>query len=394
VISGKQAIIDQAIVSGSNFLVVLFAARFLETDEVAKYAYAFGFYMLLFMLANAWIYQNVMALGTEVNKAVLAQFSKMNIIVVLLMLPVIAFVYAVVVAFNASWIELTVIVTFIAAIQIIDCERRLLYFFQQGFISPLVVSAAGFGLRIVALLVIQPSSFVTFMTVLIVFSLPALLISLRRLLYPSDNKQVQFMQTQIKHGKWMSWNIPVNWAWGQSPVFLVGQVLGLKAAGIYAAVRSIANMANVLMEMIPTFFASRLSKLFDAENMGQYYTYLRQVMSIGLIAWLLSFMILWFYNREIIVLFLGVEYEPHAGLLLLFWLFNLCLFITRVQFLHLRFIEKTFVAPIAHSLGVLLLLTVFYTLQQSGVMAMAWAMVAGGVAIIATQLWFAMRKAT
>jgi len=61
VISGKQAIIDQAIVSGSNFLVVLFAARFLETDEVAKYAYAFGFYMLLFMLANAWIYQNVMS---------------------------------------------------------------------------------------------------------------------------------------------------------------------------------------------------------------------------------------------------------------------------------------------------------------------------------------------
>jgi len=35
---------------------------------------------------------------------------------------------------------------------------------------------------------------------------------------------------------------------------------------------------------------------------------------------------------------------------------------------------------------------VFYALQHSGVMAMAWAMVAGGVAIIATQLWFAIRK--
>ncbi|RME59176.1 hypothetical protein D6779_04930, partial [Candidatus Parcubacteria bacterium] len=85
-------------------------------------------------------------------------------------------------------------------------------------------------------------------------------------------------------------------------------------------------------------------------------------------------------------------YQTYGLVLQVFWGFNLALFATRIQFLHLRFTEKTFAAPIAHAVGVLVLALCFYHFRDSGLLAMGWALIAGGMSIVAIQLLMVFQR--
>lgn len=394
-VSGRTATFDQLIVSGSNFLTVVLAAQFLPADDVAKYAYAFGFYMLVFMVANAWIYQNIMAMGVEKlqRENYFLHYLGLNFGLVLAAFPIVFVAYLLLVSAEQAhlmWLSAVLVSFFVACNQLVDFQRRLLYYTKKMFFySPVQVSLIGFFLRIIVLMIFQPATFVDFMLILILSSLPIVLVQFCLLWNAKLEGLRAFTIQQIQDGKWMTLNIPVNWAWGQAPVFIVGSFLGMHVAGIYAAIRSIANLANVAMEMIPTFFASRLSKLFTTGNQKGYQQYMRYLIGAGIFAWALGIVVLFIFSEDILLLVLGEDYQAYSVLLWLFWGFNLALFLTRVQFLHLRFLELTYIAPIAHAFGVLVLAGSFYLLQDLGVFAMGWAMLLGGVAIVFIQMIFA-----
>ncbi|MBE9490584.1 MAG: hypothetical protein IMY67_09850 [Bacteroidetes bacterium] len=391
-ISARSSFFDQLIVSGSNFFIVVLAARLLEAEEVAKYAYAFAFYILLYMVANAWIYQNIMAIGQKKleSDGLLLNFSRLNYILVLFSIPVSLFLFQLLVSgsfSNVLWVESGLVAVFIAVNQMIDYERRILYFSAHSPLKgPALVSTVGFLVRVIALVIVQPGTFEEFMITLIIFSLPALYFSVKRFSYSPNNDFILFVAQQIKNGKWMTLNIPVNWAWGQAPVFIVGAFLGLRAAGVYAAIRSISNIANVVMEMIPTYFASRLSNLFSSGKMNEYKKYMLVYVGAGVMAWGLALSVIFLFGENILELLLGDGYSSYWKLFLLFWIFNILVFFTRFQFIHLRFVEKTYVTPLANLVGVFALCVSFFLwFDDKGVLGIAWAMIFGAITIVYVQ---------
>ncbi|RME56247.1 hypothetical protein D6779_10910, partial [Candidatus Parcubacteria bacterium] len=193
-------------------------------------------------------------------------------------------------------------------------------------------------------------------------------------------------------GKWMTLNIPINWAWGHSPVYLIGGILGMKAAGVYAAIRSITNVANVAMEMIPTFFASRLSQHFSTGDGQRYTLYLSKLGLIGFVAWALGLIVLIDCSNVILGTVLGDNFKEYGLIIQVFWGVSLIQFAFHLQALHLRFIGKTFAAPIAHAVGVLVLAISFYQFRDSGLLAMGWALIAGGMSIVTVQLLVVFQK--
>lgn len=392
-ISAKTSLIDQMVVSGSNFLIFVLAARFLEAEEVAKYAYTFGFYMLIYMVANAWVYQNIMSTDRQsLDDGDVLYFAGLNSLLVVFSIPVLIFSFQLVVAddfFDVSWAEVTFVVLFVAITQMIDFERRVVYFVSHSFFSgPIIVSVSGFLLRVFGLFIIQPDSFESFMLTLIVFSAPGLSFSVRRFSIEVYSRELfSFARRQIIDGKWMSLNIPVNWIWGQAPVFIIGTCVGLQAAGIYAVVRSIANLANVAMEMIPTYVASRLSNLYTTGQLGAYRKYIVRSISFGVFVWLIGLIVVSLFGSQILVLIIGGQYESYKALLILFWVFNIFIFVIRMQFIHLRFVERTKVMPLANFLGVVMLLGSFFLWSQvREIEGMAWSMIIGGLTITIVQM--------
>jgi len=390
--SAKHSLLDQLIVSGSNFLIIVLAARFLDIGDVAKYAYAFGFYMFVYMVANAWVYQNIMAIGRRklAVEGAFAHFAGLNFILVLISVPIIIVSFQLVISggqLDLPWTDAILVGAFVATNQMIDFERRSLYFLDHSwFNGPAAVSLTGFLVRIVAIMIIQPSSFIAFMMILVVFSLPSLLFSAKRLLTAFKADFYSFVLLQIKNGKWMTLNIPVNWVWGQAPVFIMGSFLGPQAAGVYAAVRSVANLANVAMELIPTYFASRLSRLFSSGKQSVYKKYIMVVVVAGILAWGCVLILIILVGDKALSLILGEEFSSYWFLLYLFWGFNAFVFLSRIQFLHFRFVEKTGIVPVANLVGVITLsVSYFLWFSNLGVEGMAWAMIAGGGGVVSTQ---------
>lgn len=391
-VSAKISLLDQLIVSGSNFLIVVLIARFLDPVGVAKYAYAFGFYMFLYMVANAWIYQNIMAIGRQALEVdgLISNFARLNLILVLISFPVSTLLFQLVISsghFDSSWVEASLVALFIAVNQMIDFERRVLYFLTHSPLKgPATISFTVFLIRIIAIILIQPDTFVEFMVTLIVFSLPGLYFSARHLPMIFKGGFYSFVQQQLKSGKWMTVNIPINWAWGQAPVFVVGLFLGLQSAGVYAAIRSIANLANVAMELIPTYFASRLSNLFTSGKLGAYKRYMLIAVASGILVWGSALIMLALVGEDFLAFILGDGFSSYWFLLCLFWGFNIFVFLSRLQFLHFRFVEKTVVTPVAHLGGVLALSgSYFLWFSGLGVEGMAWAMIVGGSVIVSIQ---------
>jgi len=391
-ISAQKSLLDQLIVSGSNFLIVVLAARFLEVGDVAKYAYAFGFYMLLYMFAYAWIYQNVMAIGREelARDEVASRFAGLNILLALFSLPVSIISFQLIVTgelFGAAWIESILVAIFVMVNQLIDFERRILYFtIPSTLANPILVSFTGFLIRVVVLILVQPDSFVEFMGVLIAASLPGLLFGVARLSKAFSGDFRLFVFQQMKNGKWISLDIPVNWIWAHAPVFIIGSFLGLHAAGVYAAVRSIANISNVAMEMIPTYFASKLSYLFTAGQLSEYRKFIIVSIGIGVFAWGGLLIFISMFGEHVLIIILGDTFSKYWFLLLLFWIFNVFIFLIRFQYLHLRFVNKTGIAPISNLIGIFALCcSYFIWFKESGVEGIAWAMIIGAGVITLCQ---------
>ncbi|RMG39808.1 MAG: hypothetical protein D6732_03805, partial [Methanobacteriota archaeon] len=235
-VSGKAALLDQLIVSGSNFLIFALAARLLPAEDVARYAYAFGFYMFLFMLAYAWIYQNVMASGKEgFDAALLANFRWLNATLVCGSFPLVWLLFHLIAGKSSGLISADAFLAtcFVAVNQMVDFSRRTAYFFDaiSFWHSPLAISILGFLPRIPMLAMFSPTTFDQFMIVLIISSFPALLFHARDLIGSRPVQFFPFLRKQVSDGKWMTLNIPINWAWGHSPVYLIGGILGMKAAG-------------------------------------------------------------------------------------------------------------------------------------------------------------------
>lgn len=60
---GGQAIIDQALISGSNFLVSILLAKWLMPDQYGAYAVAFGFFLLLSLVYGALVLEPMAVFG-------------------------------------------------------------------------------------------------------------------------------------------------------------------------------------------------------------------------------------------------------------------------------------------------------------------------------------------
>ncbi len=391
-ISKTNALLDQSIVSGSNFFIVMIAARFLPAEDVGRYGYACALYMIVFMLAYALIYQNIAAIDDKKLKYWANNYIWFNLILSTIMIPIILFIFYWLSkkVSDTSWIEAFLVTIFVFITQSIDFCRRILYFHNDLFLlnNPAYISIVGFAIRVPTLILLHPNSFKEMMSIIVFISTPALLIYFYALAVMRPSQILTFIGTQFRAGGWMIANIPINWAWGQAPVFLVGSCLGIESAGVYAAIRAIANLPNVVLEMVPTFFASRLRSYINEKTEYGYRNYLLNLLMLGLIVGGGGTIILLSFSDDIVRFILGEIYEKYSLLLVLFWLFMVLLFFIKIQFVHLRFIEKTFIAPIAHLIGLGALSIVFYLLAPfKGVVSMGWAQLTGAVAIIILQLY-------
>ena len=378
------AAIDQILVSGSNFLVISMAAKMLSPEDVALYVYGFSLYVFFNAVANAWIYQNLMLTPSQ-NPGKLVEsmlFAGLNFFLSLAAVPITYVAYLIITPNSTpDHMELGAMISILVAINILmDYERRLRYFVECAVIkNPVFVSGIGYLPRVILLWVIQPSSIFEFTMVVMAASVPLTLMALWRALHCKfDIEFFKFSKMQLSSGVWMSASIPINWLWNQAPLFLTGSVFGMAAAGIYATIKNITKFANVAMEMIPTYVASRLSSLYK-EDKDKYVKYIFKIVLAAFSAWVGIMWILIWFGGELLDLLYGERYAGHVWILWLLWGFNIFVLLNRIQFLHLHLKGKTRIVPVSYLIGLAAIVLTFYMFSSLGEAVSALSMLIGGI---------------
>lgn len=75
-LKGALAILDQGLVSGSNFVIGIFLARWLTAKEYGAYAVAFGIFLLVANLYQSWVIEPMAVFGPSTHRGSLRAYLK------------------------------------------------------------------------------------------------------------------------------------------------------------------------------------------------------------------------------------------------------------------------------------------------------------------------------
>jgi len=347
-LSGNVAILDQMAASATNFLTIAAGAWLLPINEQAKLVYVYAMYMALVMFNVATLFAVAPILYHEVENKKLYRRQLLRLQMVISAAG--ALVMVIFIKLVGQWLdwvaddfELLGVAAFLGFQQMSDFNRRSGYVFHE-INSALLFSLILLLLRIAVLFLFKPDDAGWFFILLLVSCLPG---AFRAISLDWNLPKSRFDHKDIReHFRLSLWNIrafPFKWMAQHSPVLLAGGIIGPGAAAIIGSVRSISTVTNIFLELLDTYVPARLASLLQREGHKGIKKVINVMYMAGAGIWLAGFLVIFFYGKLILQLLLGPVYVDHDDLLMLFWIGNGLLFISRVSAVRYRLVKLTIV---------------------------------------------------
>lgn len=391
---------DQSLVSLGNFLLILFLTRSLIADDMGAVGYVLTIYLLLSVVNNTSIFQyaSFNAYREENLKKYLGFLFIVQAIIIFVTLTLSNLILYFSLKFSNYHAPLNLYLSasfFLVFQQISDFNRRCCYI-ESKPVSAFLLSATSYLPRIILLFIYE------FYDVGMVFyflgstAFLSILLNIRRnglwlSLAGSKSGWLEDIKEHFIKAKWLVFSGPLVWLWGASPNFFVGVFGDIAMVSIFVAVRSIANLGNVLMELIETLFAPSIGKIF-AEG-GVFIPILSKVISIGFFVWLFFFIVLYFFGEVILSSLYGPGWEENIWVLLLIWVAQFLIFMFRVSFVYQRTIGNSRIVLVSYFLGFIsVILFTPILVSAYGVVGAALGLLLGASTIFISQHFYKLYK--
>lgn len=390
-------LLDQAFVSGGNFLIIAICARLLPAADQGKLGYVISAYLavIIFNMTSIFQWASVQApnltdknayrmrlAGTQVLLAGFSAFIS-TFVVGALSIPS---------GWSMSTGEGAVMLLFLLVQQLADFDRRMSYIFRTPG-RALVSSATLFTVRILLLVLFRPGSVFQVMLILTVSGLPPALFTVAAGLKGGIglNGAWNFFKGQSVNARWLMASGPLAWSWGAIPVFLLGSSISMEVVGVFVTIRSLANIANVLMEILETEFSAKAGRLYVSDRSG-FESLFRKTRFRGLLFWAAGSVLLYFFGQFSLELLFGEAYSGYGDLLLALWACNGIIFLVRLNAVMLRTTERSAAVTLGYAAAVIATLVAFYPLLMFfGVLGGALLLGAGAVGNYVGQGFFETR---
>ncbi len=378
------ALVDQALVSGVNFLTGILLARFLGLEEFGRFTLVWMAVLFFNSFQSALIISPMMSIGPMQKEEDEASYYGA------VMVQQFVFILAGFILFGAGcvfldrwfpeWglnsisLPLTLV---LVAFQLQEFLRR--YFFtvkrlKAAFIND-VISYLGQLSLLVILFFSTGLNMAMVLWVIAITSGLAAAVGMSLLGDISIEEKVlrQVIQRHWLFSKWLVASTLMQWLSGNYLVISAGAWIGVTAVGALKAAQNIVGVSHILFNALSNFVPIQLGKIYAAHGLIKMERYLFRVSLLGSIATLVLLAPAFLFPEFLLELIYSREYQGFGWVLFSYGAIYLFLFINQQLTFALRALEETrpvFLGYLFTGLiSVLIAYPLLSTFKLAGVMA-------------------------
>ena len=259
-------VLDQFIVSLSNFFISYYLALKLNLEYFGIYSLFFAVLMLVFSFYNAALFQPYQ-LASEKNRNINKQNLYFFTSVILIFLQFILIIYLIFTD-NFNFFQLGFI--FYLAVFILHEMNRKILLTEKKYLKLIVIDTIGYGLRVFLIFIFFYKSIhhnYLFCFLGISFLLALLTIKNKFRIYSFDKFRVYYTT-----GKWLVAISVVYWLGTQSNIFVLGYLYNVELVGIFSALLVPIGMIRIIQTASESYLLPILSKCYhnDSDNIQRH----------------------------------------------------------------------------------------------------------------------------
>ncbi|WP_027358828.1 lipopolysaccharide biosynthesis protein [Desulforegula conservatrix] len=323
------ALIDQAIVSGCNFLTGIIIARFLGVNEYGKFTLAWMTVLFFNSIQLAVIISPMMSLAPSKKEPKEKEAFYNNFFSLQLLLTI----FSVIFLFSAIKISIYFkpemnlqalcfpLCCSLAAYQVQDFYRRF-FFSKNSHKEALLNDCVSYLGQLIMLIILFKFISLNTLDVLYVVSgtsLVAVILGYFR----SKGLRINLNHTNIKKSiidnwrmtKWLLFSAFLQWTTGNFFIVTVASINGASAAGAIRATQNLIAITHVFFQAFENIFPSKMTKIFLSKGLDGLKSYVLKVSFWGCV--LVSFIVagIALFPSFWLTLFYGKKYIAYANIL-------------------------------------------------------------------------------
>ncbi len=308
-------LVDQALFSGTNFLLTLFLAQKLDIKNFGLFSTVVLVTYLVMSVTNALIIQPFQVSISKISKRKEYYVSLFLGLVALLFLFM--FLVKLLVLFlpnqNVYSFQSNAIICFIVGYLLQDFFRKIFLAIANIF-TVIIIDIIFLVLILIAFYFLKHE--ITLFNSLLILGLANIISSIPGLYFVIKNYENPiswklFLQDHITQGKWLFSVAVLQWCSSNFFVLISGIYLGIEALGALRLVQSFFGIINIVLQTVENYFLPKVAVLYN-ENVTKAKKYLLEITAYGALLFGVLLSILFVYSNEIIVLAGGNKYESYG----------------------------------------------------------------------------------
>lgn len=308
-------LLDQAIFSGTNFLLTLFLAQKLDVKNFGVFSTIILITYLLISIINALLIQPFQVSISKISKKKEYYVSLFLGLVALLLffmfiVKLLAFFLPNETVFKSHF---NAIICFISGYIFQDFFRKFFLSLASIF-TTLLIDLLFLTIVIIVFYCFYNQIDLTITLWIIGFTnfisaIPGLIFIFKNYEKPISWKT--FLNIHVFQGKWLFSVAVLQWSSSNFFVLVSGIYLGIEALGALRLVQSFFGIINIILQSVENYFLPKVAAIFN-ENVASAKKYLLSITAYGAVLFGVLLSILFLFSTEIIVLAGGTKYQEYG----------------------------------------------------------------------------------
>lgn len=352
-------LIDQIILSGSNFALGILLARYLGVEVYGEFALLWLIVLFFSSLQLAYIISPMLTLGSKKSLSILDSYLSTMVSLQFLFTAFLMFVlyifFEVALFFDEKWNigDLKYYLIFTTILFLFQDFIRRYFIIKERYFQLVFIDTIAYLGQISMIVYFIYTDSLELKNVFVAISLSfgiSLILGYSQIKIVSTktlHKKLLFLKNW-QFSKWLVYSAILQWGSGNFFIIAAGAILGSWAVGVIKIMQNTMGVFHVLFIALENILPISFSKIYKKDGYNSLIKYFQLQLKYGFYIFSLLSIFIYIFSSDIIGFIYGIEYVKYSYLLLGFTLIYMFIYITMLQRYLLRTLELTKVIFISY----------------------------------------------